>query len=215
MISGGKRSRYVSFMPTHAIASVVYPVANRLLKWNGIPEDRRNHAHGLASWAGQQMDAARIGERLYAGKGVGIDLSDIDQHPFWPLETAAGNLVFRCVATALDLCAASASHLSDSTALRAPPMREADVHSAKLPQGSPFSSWLNALQDRNWELLTDLRNQYTHRGVVRDLFIGGPTRAEVRDSNGKAHDLATIFRTMIIFGDEQLVAFWRVVDGVV
>jgi len=202
-------------MPTHAIASVVYPVANRLLKWNGIPEDRRNHAHGLASWAGQQMDAARIGERLYAGKGVGIDLSDIDQHPFWPLETAAGNLVFRCVATALDLCAASASHLSDSTALRAPPKREADVHSAKLPQGSPFSSWLNALQDRNWELLTDLRNQYTHRGVVRDLFIGGPTRAEVRDSNGKAHDLATIFRTMIIFGDEQLVAFWRVVDGVV
>jgi hypothetical protein len=215
LISGGKRSRYVSFMPTHALASVVYPIANRLLKWNGIPADRRNHAHGLASWAGQQMDAARIGERLYAGKGVGIDLSDIDQHPFWPLEIAAGNLVFRCVATALDLCAASASHLSDSTALCAPPKREADVHSAKLPQGSRFSAWLNALQDRNWDLLIDLRDQYTHRNVRRDLFIGGPTRAEVRDSRGNAHDLATIFTTVIRFGDEQIRAFWSVVDGFV
>jgi hypothetical protein len=64
-------------------------------------------------------------------------------------------------------------------------------------------------------LLTDLRNQYTHRGVIRDLFIGGPTRAEVRDSDCKAHDLSKIFRTMITFGDEQLVAFWRVVDGFV
>jgi hypothetical protein len=159
-------------MPTHAFASVVYPIANRLMKWNGIPADRRNHGHGLASWAGQQMDAARVGERIYAGKGVGIDLSDIDQHRFWPLEIAAGNLVFRCVVTALDLCAAAAVHLSDPTPLGSPPKREADVDAARLANGSSFSGWLNTLRaNPDWDLLTDLRNQYTHRGVVRDLFI--------------------------------------------
>ncbi len=143
-------------------------------------------AQGLILWAAWQLESAAFGWRTYRWALPIGDANPIGAR-MATVEIAAQNLVYRCVVTAMDLCAAAAHHLA--TGGPPSPGKEADVgwwlsssRIYRVPGLPPaISTWLSQLDSSaDWNRLTESRNAITHRATPRGVDINiGAGRVEV------------------------------------
>lgn len=174
----------------------------------------------LLVWSRWHLDSADAGIRLnnYSrpfgdSNPLGVKLQTI--------EFAAQNLVFRCVTTALDLCAAILFRVNHDSPSR---KREMDVNEwfrksnakslAKLP--SPHRKWLEETRASvEWADLRECRDAITHRTLGRDLTVvlGGVPASKVQlDVLGVPHDIDLLMPRLLVFGNDRRSAFLTLLE---
>ena len=196
-----------------------------------LGEDGGEAIGRLVATGAFHLDAARFGARLYSMVHSPDDYDTVRRLGETPttLETAAANLVFRGVVTALDLCAAALYRLN-APSPGVPGGRERDMAWWNSPGRRASltpeqASWVSSIQgSEDWTLLEEARHAYTHRTVPRHvrLQLGSlvgpqgpdPEMAPVLRRggteiviSGRKHDLADILPRLVAFGELEWRAF--------
>jgi hypothetical protein len=205
-----------------AMMSLLQPLALNIRARFERDVDRGERIVNRISSAVLHLDAARFGAKLYElPHSSGTESKEIflrlrEDHV--TLETAANNLVFRGVATALDLCAAAIQHRLFEPL---PGGREADVawwfHKPEAAgrcnvseagakkriesiTDSRYSGWLKSIVAAlEWRLLKEARDHLTHRTVARHV-VSGP-RATKALGNPESMPYRTAHSKMKIGGE--------------
>jgi len=181
----------------------------------------------LLGGALENLDSARVGARLYLlphtaspnAKSLFEALGE--QHE--SLESAAKNLVFRCVMTSFDLCASAAWRAVGGAV---PPNHEIAMSYWQTPAGRNLRAsanrdivaWVDSVfSNHYWSLLKAGRDEVTHRIIPRHVVSrplspdGLPARSNTTlirlcDRN---YDLMDLHSRLVDFGVEK----WRQLAG--